>query len=186
MISEDYKNQLVKLHKSSVFGDMKTIPPDVRSLIEKYNVSSILDFGCGKGLLVESLKKEFPHIKVYGYDPSDTDKNTLPENVDMIISFDVLEHIEPHFINDTLINLKTICNKVMHHVIACHPAKRILEDGRNAHLIVESPEWWKVKILETINWDFSFEDIISYVSNPKKGNPISVVKYKVTLINGIT
>ncbi len=186
MISEDYKNQLVKLHKSSVFGDMKTIPSDVRLLIEKYNVSSILDFGCGKGLLVESLKKEFPNIKVYGYDPSDTDKNVLPENVDMIISFDVLEHIEPNFINETLINLKTICNKVMHHVIACHPAKRILEDGRNAHLIVESPEWWKVKILETINWNFSFEDIISYVSNPKKGNPISVVKYKVTLINGIT
>ncbi len=60
MISEEYQKQLVTLHKSSVFGDMKTIPQDVKLLIEKYNTSSILDFGCGKGLLVESLKKNFP------------------------------------------------------------------------------------------------------------------------------
>jgi hypothetical protein len=186
MISEEYQKQLVTLHKNSVFGDMKTIPQDVKLLIEKYNISSILDFGCGKGLLVNSLKKEFPEITVYGYDPSDPDKNTLPKKVDMILSFDVLEHIEPQFINETLISLKTICDKVMHHVIACHPAKRVLSDGRNAHLIVEPPEWWKLKILETINWNFSFEDTISYVSNPKKGNPIDVVKYKVTLINGNT
>jgi DNA polymerase elongation subunit (family B) len=39
MISEEYQKQLVTLHKSSVFGDMKTIPQDVKLLIEKYNIS---------------------------------------------------------------------------------------------------------------------------------------------------
>jgi len=186
MISEDYKNQLANLHKNPVFGDMKDIPQEVKLLIEKHNITSILDFGCGKGLLVEALKKQYPHILVYGYDPSNLETSSLPKNVDMIISFDVLEHVEPNYIDDTLSNLKIMCNKVMHHVIACHPAKRILQDGRNAHLIIEPPNWWRQKLSNNINWQFSFEDTISYVSNPKKGSPINVIKYKVTLTNGNT
>jgi len=31
--------------------------------------------------------------------------------------------------------------------IACYHAKKHLPDGRNAHLIVESPEWWRDKIV---------------------------------------
>jgi hypothetical protein len=31
-------------------------------------------------------------------------------------------------------------------IIACYPAKKILEDGRNAHLIVENCAWWMDKI----------------------------------------
>jgi cyclopropane fatty-acyl-phospholipid synthase-like methyltransferase len=184
MISEEYQKQLVDLHKSPVFGNKKEIPSKVIDLINEHNIKSILDFGCGKGLLVDSLKKEFPEITVYGYDPSDPDRNTLPKKVDMILSFDVLEHIEPQFINETLISLKTICDKVMHHVIACHPAKRVLNDGRNAHLIIENPNWWKIKISEQIGWSMLDENVISYTSNPKKGNPIEVVKYSLTLKNG--
>jgi hypothetical protein len=100
------------------------------------------------------------------------------------MSFDVLEHVEPTFINDTLSDLKNRCNKIMHHVIACHPAKRVLNDGRNAHLIIENPDWWKIKISEQIGWSILDENVISYTSNPKKGKPIEVVKYLLTLKNG--
>ena len=31
-------------------------------------------------------------------------------------------------------------------IIATSPAKKFLPDGRNAHLIVETPGWWKDKI----------------------------------------
>ena len=119
---------------------------------------------------------------VHGYDP--TNDQPLPDSVDMIMSFDVLEHVEPEFIDITLVDLKNRCNKIMYHLIACHPAKRVLDDGRNAHLIIETPDWWKNKISEHIGWDMINENIVSYTSNPKKGNPIEVVKYSVTLKNG--
>ena len=35
-------------------------------------------------------------------------------------------------------------------IIACYPAKKILPDGRNAHLIVENPTWWLDKISNTM------------------------------------
>lgn len=186
MISEDYQKQLVTLHKSPVFGNKKEIPVEIISLIDQHNITSILDFGCGKGLLIESIKEQYPNITVYGFDPASDTNNILPETVDMIISFDVLEHIEPNFLNDTLRDLKNRCKVVMHHLIACHPAKRLLSDGRNAHLIIEKPEWWKQKILDNIGWDIVNENVISYTATPKKGNPIEVVKYVITLKNGNT
>ena len=35
--------------------------------------------------------------------------------------------------------------------IACYPAKKKLLDGRNAHLIVEDPAWWREQILSHMN-----------------------------------
>lgn len=184
MISEEYQKQLVDLHKNPVFGNKKEIPVEITNLIDQYNILSILDFGCGKGLLIDSIKQQYPNIEVYGFDPASAVNNTLPEKVDMIISFDVLEHVEPNFINNTLFDLKSRCNKIMHHVIACHPAKRLLDDGRNAHLIIEKPDWWKVKISEHIGWNILDEKVTSYTAKPKKGNPIEVIKYSLTLKNG--
>ena len=39
-----------------------------------------------------------------------------------------------------------LTKKVAFLVIACRPANRHLDDGRNAHLIVEPPDWWLKKI----------------------------------------
>jgi hypothetical protein len=36
-------------------------------------------------------------------------------------------------------------------IIACYPAKKLLPDGRNAHLIIESPIWWLDKIKDVFN-----------------------------------
>jgi hypothetical protein len=37
-------------------------------------------------------------------------------------------------------------NKNAFLIIATSPAKKFLPDGRNAHLIVETPGWWKERI----------------------------------------
>ena len=36
----------------------------------------------------------------------------------------------------------------IYHLISCAPAKLILPDGRNAHLIQQEPDWWKQKHLD--------------------------------------
>jgi SAM-dependent methyltransferase len=187
MLTPEYQEQLKNLHNSSkAFGNKSVIPEDVVLLIEKYQVNSILDFGCGKGNMVLALKEKYPNIKVYGFDPGMESFDALPESVDMIFSFDVLEHIEPELLDDTIVDLARRTNKVMYHLIACHPAKKNLSDGRNAHLIVENPEWWKQKLQTLPNWKMYNDNVIVYTS--VKGRPATqqgvqfdVVKFLVTL-----
>jgi trans-aconitate methyltransferase len=187
MLTPEYQEQLKNLHNSSkAFGNKAVIPEDIALLIEKYQVSSILDFGCGKGHMVLALKEKYPNITVCGFDPGMESFDALPKNVDMIFSFDVLEHIEPELLDQTLVDLAQRTNKVMYHLIACHPAKKSLSDGRNAHLIVETPEWWKQKLQTVLNWKMYNDSIVVYTS--VKGNPstpqgvqFDVVKFLVTL-----
>lgn len=180
-ITADYAESLKKLHKSKAFGNRSNIPREVIRCIEEYNIQSILDFGCGKGNVVKALKETYPNLTVYGYDPGRDSCNTLPNNVDMIISTDVLEHIEPELLEETLLDLAKRTDKVMYHLIACHPAKKNLADGRNAHLIVETPDWWKNKLATVLGWKMYNENTQAYLAQPKKGPSIQVVKYIVTL-----
>jgi trans-aconitate methyltransferase len=180
-ITPDYAENLKKLHERKTFGNRSKIPSEVLRCIEEYDVKSILDFGCGKGLVVAALKETFPNLTVYGYDPGRDGYDSLPDNVDMIISTDVLEHIEPELLNETLLDLARRTNKVMYHLIACHPAKKSLPDGRNAHLIVETPQWWKNRLSSVLNWKMYNEKIDQYLAQVKKGPDIPVTKYTVTL-----
>lgn len=181
MISEDYKKDLKKLHENKAFGDRAEIAKEVDRCIEEYNIKSILDFGCGKGNVMNALMVKYPYIQVYGYDPGREGYDKLPDNVDMIISTDVLEHIEPELLDETIKDLGRRTNKVMYHLIACHKSKKSLPDGRNAHLIVEKPDWWQNKLADVLGWKMYNHKVTEHTAQPKKGPPIHVVKYEVTL-----
>lgn len=181
-ISKEYQEELKKLHdEKKSFGKSSSIPSEVIKCIEKYNVESILDFGCGKGFVTASLREKYPNIKIYGYDPGQDGFDELPKNVDMIFSQDVLEHIEPEELENVLQDLALRCNKVMYHLIACHPAKKTLSDGRNAHLIIESPDWWRQKLSSVLNWKMFNEFTTDKMVDVKKGPAIRVIKYGLTL-----
>jgi len=175
--SESYKDTLKDLHQSKAFGNKSGIPQEVIDCIEKYQITSLLDFGCGKGYFLETLKEKYPNIKIFGFDPANDQFQTLPEKVDMIYSSDVLEHIEPEKLEETILDLKLRCSKVMYHLIACHPSKRFLNDGRNAHLIVQPPEWWRKLLTLKLNLNIVQEGTKQKYATPKKGPPIDVVKY---------
>jgi hypothetical protein len=93
----------------------------------------------------------------------------------------VLEHIEPEQIDTVLEKLFTIGTKYQHHFIACHPSKKGLSDGRNAHLIVEKPEWWKTKIEQIPGWKIIFENIQGPKTKVLRHLKIEIVKYTVIL-----
>jgi len=170
--TEYYKNQLKELHKQEDWGKTGYIPQKVIDLVNTNNVQSILDFGCGKGNVTRLLKENFPNLNVIGWDPAFSEEQ-LPEQVDMIMSIDVLEHIEPNKLNETLIDLQKR-SKLHYHAIACHKATTYLPDGRNAHLIVETPCWWKDKLI-SLNFNIIYEEVYSRISK------VPVVKYEVVL-----
>lgn len=184
MLSDEYQKQLKELHNSKLnFGKRSTIPEILDSFIKTYDIRSILDFGCGKGEMVNSLKEKYPNMQVYGWDPAFNSLAELPIQVDMIISTDVLEHIEPNLLDETINDLLTRTNKLMYHLVACHKARTILPDGRNAHLIIETPDWWQ-RQFRKLPVEFLHEEVYAFIK-PKKNHhdSLAVTKYEVILKN---
>lgn len=142
MISETLKKVYSEIHKNTSFGKRAKIPDFLKVFINEYDPKTILDFGCGKGNLVKTLAELYPSIVVSGYDPANPDFDHPFSEIDMIVSTDVLEHVEYENI-DSVIEMFYTKALYQYHLISCAPAKLILPDGRNAHLIQESPEWWK-------------------------------------------
>lgn len=147
MISDDLKNIYTDIHKNTPFGKRAKIPLYLKEFIEEKNPKSILDFGCGKGNLIKTLQAVYPDKKIHGYDPANPEYDGVLPLVDMIISTDVLEHVEPENI-ESVIELLHIKSPLQYHLISCAPAKLVLPDGRNAHLIQETPVWWSSRFEE--------------------------------------
>lgn len=148
--------------------------------IEDHRPRSILDFGAGKGNVTRALREKFPRKEVIGYDPAFTGSE-LPESVDMVFSKDVLEHVEPDLLDSTLENLWNVSEMVSYHLIACHLAIHELADGRNAHLIVETPDWWQRK-LRSAGFKILNENVIGEIKHPANHPPLATVKYECVLI----
>jgi len=152
IIDPEYQAQLAKMHSRGQFVRGSKILGAVRPFIDQYLPASIMDFGCGHGALMASINQAYPDIVVEGYDPGNPNHNHMPtRSFDAVVSADVFEHIEPEHLASTL---QLIGDKIQiagWFRIACYPAKKHLPDGRNAHLIVESPDWWRQQLLANMN-----------------------------------
>jgi hypothetical protein len=109
---------------------------------------TVLDYGCGRGSLANALK---PH-RCQQYDPGVPGRDVLPKPSDVVVCTDVLEHIEPEKLDAVLDHILRLTGYFAHLVISTRPANAVLPDGRNAHLIVETPDWWLEKILANPRW----------------------------------
>jgi hypothetical protein len=179
--SKEYLDQLTNLHVIKSFGNSTKIHKQVQSLVDNNNIKSILDYGSGKGGTSEAFKNKWPTVNVISYDPV-TSPIELPNNVDLIYSADVLEHIEPDYFDETMDYLFK-SSKHQWHLIACHPAKKSLSDGRNAHLIIEQPEWWLKEFQKRLGTEWKIvhsEDYIK-VGKTKKAGVLHSLKFIIEL-----
>lgn len=106
---------------------------------------TVLDYGCGRATLKPKLKEMGSTLQVFEFDPGIAGKDGLPEPADLLVSTDVLEHVEPDRVDRVLDHMKSLSILGAFHVIALSKAKTILADGRNAHLSVQRQEWWLEK-----------------------------------------
>ena len=154
LISNEYKELNEKLHRnSSEYGNRNTylsknLPETIEILSKLYGFSSVLDYGCGKGLIVESLRKKFQNrdMQINGYDPCVEIFRKPAKASDVIVCTDVLEHIEPEVINNVLDHIGNLTKHVCFLVIDLMPAVKTLPDGRNAHILLEPTGWWLDKL----------------------------------------
>lgn len=130
------------LHSNSDYGDGGgRWSYTVRDICRRGKCESVLDYGCGKG----GLKRALPNHDVREYDPAIVGKDKLPDPADFVLCSDVLEHVEPHFLDEVLAHIHKLTRKFVMLSPSTEPANKTLADGRNAHLIVQPPEWWREK-----------------------------------------
>lgn len=141
--SQGYKEQQKKLHAAGDYGVSGFKHADqVMQLAKQLNTRSILDYGSGQ----QTLQKGIP-FPITNYDPFVVGCEEEPTTHDLVVCSDVLEHIEPDCVADVLQHIWSKTTKLLFVDVACRPAKKYLEDGRNAHLIQESPSWWLLKLI---------------------------------------
>lgn len=147
-ISDSYRNEQVRLHENPEYGVASVqYAQVVTSLINQLNVMEVLDYGAGKGRLGQSIKPNHA-VKVHHYDPARPGWDEAPDSAEMVCCIDVLEHIEPDYLDSVLNELKRCVEFYGFFTVHTGPAVKVLSDGRNAHLIQEKESWWLPKIMD--------------------------------------
>ena len=112
--------------------------------------STILDYGCGKGNMVNYLNRR--DFSCTGYDPAIPKFAEFPEQeFDAIICLDVLEHLMEDQVEDIFNGMKGMKPKyIVFHI--CHAeAIHKFPDGRNCHETVRPMVWWHEKMKKSFS-----------------------------------
>jgi hypothetical protein len=158
LISDEYKAQQEYLHESAtvdgkhvVFGGAALFyAPIIAEVINKLEPSHVLDYGCGKHLLLpkalaqQGMKHRF---KYQAYDPGVPRYAGAPVPAEMVVSVDVLEHVEEEHIDDVLDHLRDLTEAIGFFTIHTGAALKTLPDGRNAHILQRPAEWWLPRLM---------------------------------------
>src|SRR5262245_56980922 len=153
LISPNYLELQKALHAGGRYGVSSGRWADTaRRLVEREDCMDVLDYGCGQGHLKQALgehlapKTRVNALLVTEYDPAIAGKDGEPDPADLVVCTDVLEHIEPDCLDEVLMHLRSKVKKSLLFAISLRPAGKTLADGRNAHLIVESADWWLARL----------------------------------------
>jgi hypothetical protein len=146
-ISAEYVALQRRLHENPNYGVASiAYAPLIKQLLDASAAKSLSDYGAGKQNLKKALhglgKKDFDYRP---YDPAFPQYGE-PQPADLVCCVDVLEHIEPEFLEAVLLELRSITRRLGFFSIATGPAQKILSDGRNAHLIQKPSSWWLPKL----------------------------------------
>jgi hypothetical protein len=150
LISEEYRRMQQQLHESPSYGVASVhYAPLVADVIQQVGATEILDYGAGKGRLGPALRQHLQRaLTIHHYDPAVPEWSAPPAPCLFVACIDVLEHIEPHLLDNVLDDLKRVTVGVGVFTVASVPAEKVLSDGRNAHLIQQPADWWLPKIME--------------------------------------
>ena len=147
MISAEYQEEQRKLHENPEYGVASVhYAPLVTDLINRLGITLMLDYGCGKARLAKHIQPDH-NVEVHLYDPGMEEYDEKPDSAPFVTCIDVLEHIEPEYIEDVLDDLQRVTERFGFFTVHTGPAVKTLSDGRNAHLIQEPAHWWLDKFM---------------------------------------
>lgn len=155
--SRYYAEQLKTKHNAGKWGrDGHAHANEILDWASLLGARSALDYGCGAGTLAVALAK--CPLRIYEYDPGIRGKDHLPKPAQLIVCTDVLEHVEVERLDNVLKHQFALASLGAYFVIDLAPAREHLPDGRNAHLNVQSAQWWLDKLVH-VGWKIDRHDI---------------------------
>ena len=127
--------------------DNRTDLEEIKTIANHFKSKTALDYGSGgSDLNTEEISegvsfRDYVGLKkIYQFEPARDLKKK--GKFDMVLSFDVLEHIFiadlPWVINDIF----SKANKCVLINVACYEAAALLPNGENAHITLRHPLWW--------------------------------------------
>jgi len=148
VISDAYRKLQQQLHENPNYGVASLgFAPVVRKLIADAGIGSLSDYGAGKQNLRKALEADGVAIEYHPYDPAFPEYGP-PRSAELVCCIDVLEHIEPPFLDNVLDDLRGLTTRLGFFSVHTGPAMKTLADGRNAHLIQQPASWWLPKFCE--------------------------------------
>lgn len=153
--TDEYADMQRKLHDAGNYGlwgdhECYMISRGVLALYsEMRRPLTMMDYGAGSGALGHSVEKLFRAVTVTNYDPFHPkwrDKQPEPAVHDLVTCCDVMEHVEPQCVDNTIKFIADHCRYMAIFSIAVDDAGKTLPDGRNAHIMLRSPAWWQSKL----------------------------------------
>ena len=150
LISDEYRRMQEELHRNPDYGVASVgYAPLVAEILQQVGATELLDYGAGKGRLGQTLRQHLQRpLTIHHYDPAIPEWSAQPRPCRFVACIDVLEHIEPHLLDNVLDDLKRVTMGVGIFTVHTGAAVKVLPDGRNAHLTQQPPEWWLPRIME--------------------------------------
>ena len=154
VISDDYRRLQQKLHENPAYGVASLgFVPVVAKLLTQIGATSLADYGAGKQNLRKGLEEAGVQLADYRpYDPAFPEYGPARTG-DLLCCIDVLEHIEPEFLDNVLDELQRLTRRVGFFSVHTGPATKTLADGRNAHLIQQPSSWWLPRLCQRFEVD---------------------------------
>ena len=125
------------------------------SIVEFLNahpeVKTILDYGCGEGTLKPYVESQGIDRSWTLYDPGIPEYQTPPKGkFDLVITTDVLEHVEPHMQEAVLDDLRRLTGKYLFNETACYLTGRRFDYGpyigQDLHINLRAPDDWAMQL----------------------------------------
>lgn len=160
LISDTYRQTQTDLHAKGNYGVASVKYAHlVTEIINKLEVTHLLDYGCGRQMNLIKHIKPAHKLTYQGYDPAIPDLAGAPIPAQMVACIDVLEHIEPEFLDNVLDHLASLTEVILFATVHTGPAGKVLSDGRNAHLIQQPMEWWLPQFMS--RWDLQTSQVMN-------------------------
>lgn len=158
-ISDEYLQELLRLRDDvqwGISGGAISGETVVSFLKDNPHIKTILDYGCGEVLLKKYVEEHGITDREWTlYDPAMAEFNIRPTGTfNMVITTDVLEHVEPHMIRKVIQELYDYSDNILFNDIACYYTYNHFLDGpyigQDFHINIEAPDVWR-KLFSHLN-----------------------------------
>lgn len=122
-------------------------------MLLRWKAASVVDVGCGHNEFIQAFRGRRPGVPALGVDFAcpgadvRADAHHLPfadKRHDVLTSFDMLEHVPPDLVDDTLAEMARVSRRFIFSISSRESKARW--QGLSLHPTIRPQEWWKERI----------------------------------------